>query len=89
MKKQTSLNEKGVIDVLNPFVYQVPKEDICRLDGYFKRIFDIFCSIFLLTVFSPFFFTIAMLIKAESRGPVFLFRKDAVGREFHMYKLMY
>ena len=53
-----------------------------------KRIIDIFCSLFVLVLFSPIFFGIAMLIKFTSEGPV-LFRQERIGlfgKKFMFFK---
>lgn len=53
-----------------------------------KRIFDIFSSLFLIFFCSPLYIIFALLIKFESRGPVF-FKQDRVGfkgRIFNFYK---
>ncbi len=53
-----------------------------------KRFFDIVFSAIGLIIFSPFFFLFAVLIKSESRGPVF-YRGTRVGRygkPFRIYK---
>jgi len=51
-----------------------------------KRILDILVSIFVLVVFSPFFFIIAMAIKFDSRGPV-LYVQERVGYRGRVFKL--
>lgn len=53
-----------------------------------KRILDIVCSFFFLVFFFPLFFIIALLIKIDSRGPVFFLQKrcGTNGRVFSMYK---
>lgn len=53
-----------------------------------KRMFDLIFSIFALLILSPFFVLIALLIKFDSKGPVF-FRQARVGRFgklFDIYK---
>ena len=53
-----------------------------------KRIFDLACSIFGILVLLPLFLVVALLIKAESKGPV-VFSHGRVGkggREFRCYK---
>jgi len=44
-----------------------------------KRLFDIVCAILLVTVAAPLMVTLALVIKASSRGP-FLFRQNRIGR---------
>ena len=53
-----------------------------------KRVFDIFASLVILTVTSPFFLLLALAIKLDSRGPVF-YRQVRVGRydrDFRIFK---
>ena len=53
-----------------------------------KRLVDILCSFLLLVISIPLFFIIAILIKIDSKGPVFFLQKRC-GRnrkEFFMYK---
>ncbi len=52
-----------------------------------KRLIDIFGSLFLLLIFSPFLIISAILIKLTSPGPV-IFKQKRVGqkKEFYMYK---
>ena len=53
-----------------------------------KRILDVMFSVGLLTVLAPVFLILAMLIKRDSKGPVF-FRQERVtqyGRIFRIYK---
>lgn len=58
------------------------------MEDCLKRTLDIACSLLFLIVFSPLFLIIAMLIKIDSRGPVFFLQKRCGngGREFNMYK---
>jgi len=53
-----------------------------------KRAFDIVGSIAFLIVFSPLYLMLALLVKLESRGPVFFSqtRTGRLGEEFQMYK---
>ena len=53
-----------------------------------KRVFDIFASLVILIVTSPFFLLLALAIKLDSRGPVF-YRQVRVGRydrDFRIFK---
>jgi exopolysaccharide biosynthesis polyprenyl glycosylphosphotransferase len=53
-----------------------------------KRLIDVFAAFILLVIFAPLFVCIAILIKLDSRGPVF-FRQDRMGyhkRRFRMVK---
>lgn len=53
-----------------------------------KRIFDIISSLFGLTLLAPFMIIIAILIKIDSKGPVFFkqVRVTRNGREFKIFK---
>ncbi|MBP9096171.1 MAG: exopolysaccharide biosynthesis polyprenyl glycosylphosphotransferase, partial [Ignavibacteria bacterium] len=54
----------------------------------FKRIFDIFLSLFLLILYSPILIIAMILIKLTSKGPVF-YKQERVGRNekpYIMYK---
>jgi exopolysaccharide biosynthesis polyprenyl glycosylphosphotransferase len=55
---------------------------------WIKRCFDLFASGILITLFSPIYIVIAILIKLDSPGPIF-FRQNRVGlhsQEFKMWK---
>ena len=58
------------------------------MEACLKRTLDIVCSLLFLIVFFSSFFIIAILIKIDSRGPVFFLQKRCGrdGREFDMYK---
>lgn len=54
----------------------------------FKRVFDIICSLILLVVLSPILLVLAIIIKIDSKGPVFYKQKRITkyGREFSIFK---
>lgn len=59
-----------------------------QISLFFKRVFDIVASLCLLIVLSPVFLVLAVLIKLDSKGPVF-FRQERVtryGRRFRIFK---
>ena len=58
------------------------------MEDCLKRTLDIVCSLLFLIFFSPLFLIIALLIKIDSRGPVFFLQKRCGkdGKEFNMYK---
>jgi lipopolysaccharide/colanic/teichoic acid biosynthesis glycosyltransferase len=58
------------------------------MEDYLKRLLDILCSFLLLVISIPLFFIIAILIKIDSKGPIFFLQKRCGrdGREFDMYK---
>ncbi len=51
------------------------------------RFFDIFLSAFGMLVLSPFFILIAILIKLDSRGPIY-YRQIRVGRDFEDFEVL-
>ena len=65
--------------------------DILRKKGlslFFKRMFDIFVSLFMLIILSPTFLILAVAIKIDSKGPVF-YRQERVtqyGKRFKIHK---
>ena len=55
---------------------------------FFKRMFDLFVSVFLLILFSPLYLILAIAIKIDSPGPVF-YRQERVtqyGKRFRIHK---
>src|SRR6267378_1914568 len=60
------------------FTSALPKALPWTLSGS-KRLFDVACAILLVTAAAPLMITLALVIKASSRGP-FLFRQNRVGR---------
>lgn len=74
----------GNVPVIN--VGDFPLEN--GFNRFIKRIFDIFFSFIILTLISPLLLIISLLIKLDSRGPVF-FNPVRIGlsrKEFKMYK---
>ena len=59
-----------------------------KLSLVFKRIFDIVVSFIMLILLSPVFLIVAVLIKTDSKGPVFYrqLRVTQYGREFRIFK---
>lgn len=59
-----------------------------EIEDCVKRILDIICGILCFIIFIPLFFIIAVLIKTDSKGPVFFTQKRCGkdGIEFGMYK---
>ena len=66
--------------------YDILKKKKCSL--FFKRIFDIFASAFLLILLSPVFLILAIAIKIDSRGPVFYrqVRVTQYNKKFRIFK---
>jgi len=56
------------------------------VEGYAKRIFDFICASVGLVILSPVFLVVAILIKLDSKGPVF-FRHERVGQHEKLFKI--
>lgn len=57
--------------------------------NYIKRLFDIIIALFLLVLFSPVMIITAILIKLDSKGPIFADVPERIGqsgKKFRMYK---
>lgn len=75
-------------------IYGTPFVDVCscaisECDKNIKRLSDIILSAAALLLISPFIAILAILIKRDSRGPVF-YRQERIGfhhRPFYLYKL--
>ncbi len=66
--------------------YDILKKKRCAL--FFKRMFDIFVSLLMLIILSPIFLILAIMIKIDSRGPVF-YRQERItqyGKKFRIFK---
>ena len=59
------------------------KLESCKIPGW-KRFFDIFFALSMLTLLSPFFLLIALLIRLESKGKVF-YTSPRVGMGYKMF----
>jgi lipopolysaccharide/colanic/teichoic acid biosynthesis glycosyltransferase len=72
--------EQGSLKPSNPIFYpELSKQaDKRRISGALKRAIDVVGSIVALTVLSPVFLMIAVVVKASSKGPVF-FRQHRLG----------
>lgn len=54
---------------------------------FFKRLFDILISLFMLIILSPIMLILALLVKLTSKGPV-LFKQDRLGRNGKVFKML-
>jgi exopolysaccharide biosynthesis polyprenyl glycosylphosphotransferase len=89
---------KTHVDVFNIAGLPMISLKVTPLDGWgkvYKRIFDIVGSALLLTILSPLFLLISIIIKLDSRGPILFCKKDdgtpvkrvgTQGRLFKFYK---
>lgn len=73
--------------------YVTPDKQIHPLYPFFKRVFDVFFSLTFILVFSPVYLFLALLIKLNSKGPVFYVGKRLGKRgkyiEIFKFRTMY
>lgn len=53
---------------------------------FFKRLFDIICSLLCLIILSPFLLIISIIIKIDSKGPV-IFKQKRVGKNKKLFNI--
>lgn len=83
--KWDELPEDMQTDAVRPYYNALRRKNLSLLC---KRIFDITVSVIMLILLSPLFVVLAVLIKADSRGPVF-FRQARItqyGKVFRIFK---
>ncbi|HBM81114.1 MAG: sugar transferase [Clostridiales bacterium] len=79
------------MDVNNALKLEAVEETVASKGSiylFFKRLFDIVCSLFAIIILSPLFIVTAILIKLDSNGPVFFIQKRCGkgAKEFNMLK---
>lgn len=85
MKKWDSLPESMKTDEVKPYYLALKKKTGSLI---VKRMFDIIVSLILLSLLSPVFLVISIMIKTDSKGPV-MFRQVRVtqyGKTFRIFK---
>ncbi len=85
IKKWEKLPEEFQREEIRPYYEKLRKKNFSL---FFKRAFDIFVSLILLIILSPFFLILAIAIKIDSKGPVF-YRQERVtqyGKRFRIHK---
>lgn len=85
IKKWENLPPEFQTDEVRKY-YDILQKKKCSL--FFKRLFDIVVSLLMLIVLSPLFLVLAIVIKIDSRGPVF-YRQERVtqyGKHFRIFK---
>lgn len=85
MKKWEKLPEELQVEEIRKYYDILKKRKVSR---FFKRSFDIFASFFPLFLLLPFFLIIAIIIKIDSKGPVFYrqVRVTRYNKNFRIYK---
>jgi exopolysaccharide biosynthesis polyprenyl glycosylphosphotransferase len=80
---KTEIDQIGALPMIRLF-----REPLSRESRILKRAFDAIISLLVSVVFLPLWLLIAVLIKLDSRGPVFYVqeRVGMDGRVFHLYK---
>jgi len=56
--------------------------------SFFKRIFDFLVAFILFLLFMPLFLLLALLVKLDSKGPVF-FRQQRGGKGGHYFNILF
>lgn len=84
-KEWNELPKQMKTEEVSPY-YEILKKK--RKSLYLKRLFDIFISFSIICIFMPFFFCISILIKLDSKGPIFFRQKRVTqyGKIFFIYK---
>ena len=85
IKKWENLPIEFQKEEIRPYYERLRKKNFSL---FFKRVFDIFASLVLLLILSPFFIILAIAIKVDSKGPVF-YRQERVtqyGKRFRIHK---
>ena len=67
-------------------IFSESDEDENGIYPRIKQSIDFFTSVFLLILISPFFIVFALLIKIDSKGPVF-FKQDRIGKNGKNFKI--
>lgn len=76
----TSKNVNGLLGIeQKPLV-------IDMVEGFVKRVFDLVCSFIMLLIASPIFIIIPILIKLDSKGPVF-YRQERYTKNLKLFKI--
>ena len=85
LKKWEELPSNMRTDEVRPYYDALKKK---RAGLFAKRIFDVVVSLFMLILLSPIFIVLSIVIKLDSKGPVFFrqTRVTAYGREFRIFK---
>ena len=55
--------------------------------SFFKRVFDLFLSLFALLLLCPILILLALLVKLDSKGPI-LFKQERIGRNGRVFKIL-
>lgn len=80
-----SAKSKSINKIASPSGHAIKKKPVY---DFFKRIFDIVCSLVALIILSPVFLIMAILVKTTSEGPAFFAHKRVGknGKEIKIYK---
>jgi exopolysaccharide biosynthesis polyprenyl glycosylphosphotransferase len=76
-----------IVDVEGIPVIEVPAPRLSRLARFSKRCLDLFLTVPGFILIAPMFLLIALMIKLDSRGPVF-FKQPRMGREQRVFEIV-
>jgi lipopolysaccharide/colanic/teichoic acid biosynthesis glycosyltransferase len=82
-RAKSSQRNKPMFKVIS--AQQVSTKMTTQVDSFFRRAFDIFISLLLITLLLPLFVIIAIAIKLESKGPVF-YNSLRAGKGYKIFK---
>lgn len=85
LSKWEDLPKELQLDEVRPYYDILKKKEIAL---FFKRVFDIVVSSLMLIILSPLFLILAIIIKLDSKGPVF-YRQERItqyGKVFRIHK---
>jgi len=73
--------------LIDTFLLSIPNNLVIPLNRFFKRVFDSLLSFILSIILIPFFIIIGILIKLDSKGPVF-FIQERIGYNGKLFKFL-
>jgi exopolysaccharide biosynthesis polyprenyl glycosylphosphotransferase len=76
-----------IVDVEGIPVIEIPAPRLSRLARFSKRCLDLFLTVPGFILIAPMFILIALMIKLDSRGPVF-FKQKRMGREQRVFEII-
>lgn len=79
LPRKTEIDQIGALPMIR--LFREPLSNAARLT---KRAFDIITSLLALAIFAPFWLFVALLIKLDSRGPVF-YKQERVGMDGRLF----
>jgi exopolysaccharide biosynthesis polyprenyl glycosylphosphotransferase len=76
-----------IVDVEGIPVIEIPAPRLSRMARFTKRCFDLFVTVPGVVLLAPMFLFVALMIKLDSRGPVF-FKQTRMGRDQKVFEIV-